>query len=194
MKKILTAVLFASLLAPAAWAAPQSFKVDGAHSAVTFSIRHFFSQVPGNFGKVSGQIVYDAENPAGSSVEIVVDATSISTANGDRDNHLRSPDFFDVAKFPTMTFKSTSVVAKDAKTLAVTGDLTIKGKTKRTTIDVKILGVMELGGGKAKGGFQADFVIDRKEFDITWNRTLDQGGTILGEEVETRVSIEADRQ
>jgi polyisoprenoid-binding protein YceI len=186
--------LLALTLAPAAWAAPQTWTVDSKHSGVTFEVRHFFSQVPGRFTDVSGKIVYDAENPSASSVEISIGATSINTDNADRDNHLRSPDFFDAEKFPTMTFKSTAVAAKDKNTLSVTGDLTVKGKTKRTTIEVKVLGIMELGGGKAKAGFQADFVIDRQEFGVSWNRTLDQGGTILGDEVSTRISVEADRQ
>lgn len=190
--KTLLMALVASTLPTAAQA--EAWKVDTVHSSVTFEIRHFFSNTTGRFTGITGDINYDVKNPAASTVEITIQATSINTDSTDRDGHLRSPDFFDVAQFPTATFKSTSVTAKDAKTLSVTGDLTIKGKTKRTTIEVQVLGVMELGGGKAKAGFSSEFTVDRKEFGVTWNKTLDQGGTVLGDDVKVRVQIEADRK
>jgi polyisoprenoid-binding protein YceI len=194
MKKVLLLALVALTALPmAASAKPDAFTVDTGHSGVSFQIRHFFSEVPGRFTDFTGKIVWDAEKPEASSVEITVQAKSINTDNTNRDGHLQSPDFFDVANHPTMTFKSTSVKAKDDKTLSVTGDLTVKGVTKKTTIEVVRLGVMELGGGKAKAGFKTSFTIDRKEFGITWNKTLDAGGTVLGDEVPVTVLIEADR-
>ena len=194
MKKTHFLAIAALLALPMTAAAkPDTFTVDTAHSGISFEIRHFFSEVPGRFTDFSGTIVWDAEKPEASTVEITVQAKSINTDNANRDGHLQSPDFFDVAKFPTLTFKSTAVKAKGPKTLEVTGDLTAKGITKRTTITVEVLGVMELGGGKAKAGFKTGFTINRQDFGISWNKTLDQGGTVLGEEVPVKVLFEADR-
>ena len=194
MKKVLFLALSALLALPlTATAKPDTFTVDAANSGISFTVRHFFSEVPGRFTDFSGAIVWDAENPEASSVEITVQSKSINTDNANRDGHLQSPDFFDVAKFPTITFKSTSIKAKDAKTLSVTGDLTAKGVTKRTTIEIEILGIMELGGGKTKAGFKTGFTINRQEFGISWNKTLDAGGTILGDDVTVKVNFEADR-
>lgn len=192
MKKTLLLALVGLTLPLAASA--EAWKVDAKHSGVSFEVRHFFSNTPGRFTDFSGDIHYDAKNPAASTVEFTVQATSINTDSADRDGHLRSPDFFDVAKFPVLTFKSTSVTAKDANTLAVTGDFTLKGITKRMTIDVKVLGSMELGGGKAKAGFETQFEINRQDFGVTWNKTLDQGGTVLGDTVKIRIQVEADRK
>ncbi len=194
MKKTLFLALSALLALPvAASAKPETYTVDAAHSGISFEVRHFFSEVPGRFTDFSGKIVWDAEKPEASSVDITVQSKSINTDNENRDGHLHGPDFFDVEKFPTLTFKSTSVKAKDAKTLTVTGDLTAKGITKKTTIEVQLLGVMELGGGKAKAGFRTAFTVNRQDFGISWNKTLDAGGTILGDEVPLRVNFEADR-
>lgn len=194
MKKKLILALAALVALPVvASAKPETYTVDAAHSGISFEIRHFFSEVPGRFTDFSGKIVWDAEKPETSSVEITVQSKSINTDNENRDNHLRTPDFFDVEKFPTLTFKSVSVKAKDAKTLTVLGDLTAKGVTKRTTIEVQLLGVMELGGGKAKAGFRTSFPVNRQDFGISWNKTLDAGGTVLGDEVPVKVLFEADR-
>lgn len=194
MKKALVLAFTALVALPiVASAKPDTFTVDTGHSGISFQVRHFFSEVPGRFTDFSGKIVWDAEKPEGSSVEITVQAKSINTDNENRDGHLRNADFFDVEKFPTFTFKSTSVKAKDAKTLTVQGDLTVKGITKRTSIEVQVLGVMELGGGKAKAGFKTEFTINRQDFGINWNKTLDQGGTVLGDEVKVNVLFEADR-
>lgn len=176
-------------LALAAPAAAEVWTIDKPHSNVGFSVRHFVSNVPGNFRDFHGQIVYDAENPAASSVEVTVQAASIDTANDQRDNHLRSPDFFEVEKHPTWSFKSKKVAPLGENTLAVTGDLTIKGVTKEVTVPVQVLGVM---GDKA--GFETEFTVDRKDYGIVWNRVLDAGGSILGEEVKIVLSIEANRQ
>ena len=194
MKKTHFLAIAALLALPmTATAKPDTFTVDTAHSGISFEIRHFFSEVPGRFTDFSGTIVWDAEKPEASTVEITVQAKSINTDNENRDGHLRNADFFDVEKFPTLTFKSTSVKAQGPKTLEVTGDLSAKGITKRTTITVEVLGVMELGGGKAKAGFKTGFTINRQDFGISWNKTLDQGGTVLGEEVPVKVLFEADR-
>lgn len=187
------AFLAAALVAVAGTPAfAAEWKVDAGHSQVAFEIRHFVSEVPGRFNEFTGAIQYDAAKPADSKVEFTVQAKSIDTANGDRDNHLRSADFFNVEKFPTLSFKSTSVKVDSANQLSVTGDFTMLGVTKSITIPVRILGVLETPRG-TKGGFKSQFVIARKDFGMVWNRALDAGGTILGEEVAITIGIEADK-
>lgn len=186
----LLALVFAALLALplAAAAETTTWSVDNPHSEVAFQVRHFFTPVRGQFNDFTGTIVYDPEEPSNSSVEMVVQAASIDTDNEKRDSHLRSPDFFAVEEHPTLSFKSKKVAAVGENNLAVTGDLTIRGTTKEVTIPVQVLGVM---GDKA--GFSTEFVIDRQEFGVNWNRTLDQGGTILGDEVSVDLAFEVNR-
>lgn len=194
MRRALTYALALALLLPAlAAAAPIVYKVDSDHSGVSFTIRHFVSNVPGRFKDFDGVIKYDPQNPSASSVNFTIQAASIDTDNADRDNHLRGADFFDAQKFPTLTFSSTSVKAIDADTLEVTGDLTMKGQTKKVTVPVEVLGSVKTPRGE-KAGFETSFKLDRKEYGITWNRALDTGGAILGDEVKVNISIEADRQ
>jgi polyisoprenoid-binding protein YceI len=193
-RKALVQALSLALLLPAFAAAdPVVYKVDSDHSGVGFTIRHFVSNVSGRFKDFDGVIKYDKANPAASSVSFTVQAKSIDTDNDDRDNHLRSGDFFETEKFPTWTFTSSSVKAVDADTLEVTGDMTIKGVTKKMTIPVDVLGSVKTPRGE-KAGFETSFKLDRKEYGITWNRALDTGGAVLGDDVKVVISIEADRQ
>lgn len=192
--KTLFAAALALLALPVlAAAAPAIYKVDPDHSGVNFTIRHFVTNVSGRFKDFDGTIKYDKQNPAASSVEFTIQTASIDTANTDRDGHLKSADFFEVEKFPTMSFASTGVKAKDADTLEVTGDLTIHGVTKRVTIPVEVLGTMAMPKGE-KAGFETSFTVNRKEYGIVWNRVLDAGGTILGDDVKISVAVEADKQ
>ncbi|MEA2564572.1 MAG: hypothetical protein QOH06_6076 [Acidobacteriota bacterium] len=197
MRRALTYALSLALLllvAPAITAAdPVVYKVDTDHSGVSFTIRHFVSNVPGRFKDFDGVIKYDKQNPAASSVNFTIQASSIDTDNTDRDNHLRGNEFFDVEKFPTLSFSSTSVKALDADTLEVTGELTMRGVTKKVTMPVELLGSVKTPRGE-KAGFETSFKLDRKEYGITWNRALDAGGAILGDDVKVNISIEADRQ
>lgn len=194
-RKALLPALGLALLLPAVsvMADPAVYKVDPDHSGVNFTIRHFVSNVSGRFKDFDGIVKYDKANPAASSVSFTIQAKSINTDNDDRDNHLRSADFFEVEKFATLTFTSTSVKAVDADTLEVTGDLTIKGVTRTVTVPVDLLGSVKTPRGE-KAGFESAFKIDRKEYGITWNRMLDTGGAILGDDVRIAISIEADRQ
>lgn len=192
-KTAFSALLLALTLPVLAAAEPAVYKVDPDHSGVSFTIRHFVSNVPGRFKDFDGTIRYDKQNPAASSVNFTVQAASIDTANDDRDKHLRSADFFDVEKFPTLTFSSTEVKAKDADTLEVTGDLTLHGTTKKVTIPVEVLGTMANPRGE-KAGFETSFTLDRKDYGVVWNRVLDAGGTVLGDDVKINIAIEADRQ
>ncbi|MDP9122898.1 MAG: YceI family protein [Acidobacteriota bacterium] len=181
------------LAAGLAVAEPVGYKVDADHSSIGFSIRHFVSDVDGRFKDFDGMVRYDKQNPAASSVQLNVRAASINTDNNDRDNHLRSPDFFDVQKFPAWTFTSTSVAVKDANTLNVTGDLTIHGVTKRVTLPVSVLGSVKVPKGE-KAGFKTSFTVDRKDYGVVWNRALEGGGAMLGDEVTISIKIEANRE
>jgi polyisoprenoid-binding protein YceI len=186
--KLPLALAVLALAVPASPAAADAWTIDRNHSQVGFSVRHLLTPVPGSFDTFEGRIDYDAENPAASTVEVTVDTTSIDTNNERRDNHLRSADFFDAANHPTLTFKSKKVAPLGENNLAVTGDLTIRGVTKEVTVPVEVLGVM---GDKA--GFLTEFTIDRKEYGVVWNRALDQGGSLLADEVKIVLTIEADR-
>lgn len=192
--RILAQALALTLLIPAfALAEVIPYKVDAVHSGVGFTIRHFVTNVPGRFKEFEGAIKYDPQNPAASSVQFTVKPASIDTGNNDRDQHLRSPDFFNVEKNPTWTFSSTKVAAKDKDTLDVTGDLTINGVTKTVTLPVEYLGAVKTPNGE-KAGFETTFTINRKDYGIVWNRVLDAGGTILGEDVKVNIAIEANRE
>ena len=191
-KAIIQALSLALLLPALAAAELAVYKVDAGHSGVNFTIRHFVTNTPGRFKDFDGTIKYDKQNPAASSVEFTIKTPSIDTDNDDRDNHLRGGDFFEVEKFPTMTFVSKKVAAKDADTLEVTGDLTIKGVTKPITIPVEVLGTAKTPNGE-KAGFESSFTINRKDYGISWNRVMDSGA-VLGDDVKVTVSIEANRQ
>ena len=183
-------LLILVLLLPApARAEPTVYKVDGDHSGVNFSIRHFVTNVSGRFRDFDGVIRYDKLNPAASSVELTVKAASIDTASNDRDEDLRSKKFFDVQTYPTLTFTSTRVAAKDAATLEVTGNLTLHGVTRQITLPVTVLGTMQAPRGE-KAGFETSFTVDRKEYGITWNNVLDSG-PMLGDQVRIHIDIEA---
>jgi polyisoprenoid-binding protein YceI len=194
MPRLLRAALPAlSLLvfAGPAPAAVEMLNIDQSHTNVGFSIRHFFTPVKGEFREVKGTIAYDLENPSQSKVEVTIPSASINTNHEKRDTHLRSADFFDAEKNPTITFVSKSI-ALDAKTNkgTMTGDLTMRGVTKPVTLDVEMLGIMGAGAGKV-AGFTARGKVNRKDYGILWNRTLDQGGTMLADDVDLNIDVEA---
>ena len=168
------------------------YEVDPDHSGVTFTIRHFVGNVPGRFNDFDGTVRYDRENPAASSVELTIRVASVDTGNDDRDSHLRSADFFDVERFPTMTFTGVSAEARDADTVEVTGDLTLHGVTRRIAVPVAVLGTVRGPRGE-KAGFEVAFTLRREDYGIVWNRVLDEGGAVLGDDVKVVVYIEADR-
>jgi polyisoprenoid-binding protein YceI len=196
IKKALPA-LAVLLLLPAAWrsaaAQPAVYKADPVHSEVGFSIRHLVSHVHGRFKEFDGTIKYDAQHPADSSVQFTVQAASIDTGNDSRDKDLRSPNFFDVEKFPTLSFASTKVVAKGNGAFDVTGNLSIHGVTKTVTIPAKFVGEVKSPMG-VRAGFESTFTINRLDYGVSWNRALEAGGTILGDEVNVTIAIEAVRQ
>ncbi|HKA36716.1 MAG TPA: YceI family protein [Thermoanaerobaculia bacterium] len=175
----------------------ETFNFDKAHTQVGFRIRHFVSKVEGRFNKFDGTILLDRQNPGASKVDLTIQADSIDTNNENRDKDLRSENFFDVAKFPTITFKSTKVVAKGNDAYDVTGDFTMHGVTKTITVPVKHTGFLKVPGRSGMGekaGFEITFPLNRKDYGITWNRALDAGGTMLSDDVDISVQVEANKQ
>lgn len=188
---LLIALLLGSGLMATAAAATEIYEVDVVHSAVAFKVRHLVSKTSGRFDQFGGTLKFDADKPEKSSIELVIQATSIDTDNEDRDAHLRGPDFFDVENFPTITFKSTKIEpAGEENLFKVTGDFTLHGVTKSIVIDVELLGFGETSMFGRRGGFGAETTINRKDFGIVWNKALDKGGAILGEQVEIDVTLE----
>ena len=179
------------LFAAQAFAAPQVYEIDPVHSRVEFTIRHMFSKVTGNFGTFKGTIRYDAADPAASSVNAEIDASSIDTNNERRDGHLKSPDFFDVAKYPTITFTSTKVKTDSDGKIKVEGTLTMHGVQKQVNLDVAYLGAGPGLDGVVRSGFEGLTKVDRKDYGIVWNKALDKGSTLLGDDVQISLEIEA---
>lgn len=174
-------------------AAGEAWTIDKNHSSATFKVRHITANVVGQFREFDGAITLDRAKPAQSSVEFTIQSKSIDTGNANRDEHLRSADFFDVAKFPTISFKSTSVQPKSATEFDVTGDLTLHGVTKRVTLPVSFLGFAKGPRGE-KAGFEIETTLNRKDYGIVWNRALDEGGFILGDDVKVTINLEVDRK
>jgi polyisoprenoid-binding protein YceI len=174
---------------------PATYDIDGSHSRVGFSVRHMMvSTVRGEFKKFTGTAYIDEKNPASSKVSLEADVTSIDTGEPKRDAHLKSPDFFDAAKFPKLTFASTSV-SRAAGGYSVKGDLTIHGVTKPVTLDVEALSPeMKDPWGGLRRGTHARAKIDRKDFGLTWNKALETGGAVVGDEVTLDLDVELLKQ
>ena len=189
-----TPIALAFTLAASATFAQDVYNVDKTHSEVTFRVRHFVSKVSGRFDDFSGTINVIPGKPAASSVEFAIKSASINTANTGRDTHLKSADFFDVEKNPEITFKSTKIAPVDADTFNVTGIFTMHGTAKEITIPVDFGGYIKDQRGTEKAGFSLATKINRKDYGIVWNQTLDSGGVMLGDEVEITVNIEANKK
>jgi polyisoprenoid-binding protein YceI len=186
----LTAFAVAVLVSASAFAA-DTFNIDRSHSNATFKVRHMMSSTTGNFGDFKGVVVVDREAPAKSSVEFTISAASINTGTEDRDKHLRSADFFDVAQYPEITFKSTKVEPTKTKDLYnVTGNFSLHGVTKVVTLPVTFLGFAKDPWGNERAGFELQTTIDRKDYNMTWNKVLDQGGMLLSDEVKIDINLE----
>ena len=171
--------------------AGDTYRIDPVHSEVGFKVRHFLSKTPGRFSKFQGTIQMDEKDISKSSVEVSIDVASISTDNEGRDKHLKSPDFFDVEKFPAITFKSTAVKEVAKGKLEITGDFTMHGVTKRITFPITNLGTQASPMGVRGGFVDGTLKINRKDFGVLWNKTLDSGGTMLSDEVEIALNVEA---
>ena len=192
MKKSLLLVLtFSFIFYNPFLALATSFKLDTVHSNVGFTVRHLMvSKVRGNFNNYNGTIEFDKNKKKLVSLTAVIKVKSINTRNKKRDGHLKSPDFFNVAKFPTMKFKSTKITQK-GEDITLVGDLTMKGVTKNITLKGTFNGMIEGRGGKQHLGFEAEGSLSRKAFGITWNKVLDQGGVAVGDKVTIILDIEA---
>lgn len=162
-----------------------TWNLDQAHSVAEFKVKHMMiSNVKGHFAKVSGTLTLDTSNLANSKVETSVDVASVETRDAQRDAHLKSADFFDVEKFPTMAFKSTSVKSTGDGELAVEGDLTIHGVTRKATFAVEgPTAPAKDPWGNTRIGITATTKINRRDFGLTWNAALETGGILVGEEV-----------
>lgn len=187
-------LLFAlSLAAPAAAAEPAPplvLSVDGAHSSVSFRIRHLLSRVEGRFTAFEGTLSGDPAKPEQARVSFTIRTASVDTAIPDRDKHLKSPDFFDAEKYPEITFHSTAIRKRGENLYDVEGDFTMHGVTRRLVLPVTFLGTMKDPWGNPKYAFSLETKLDRKDFGILWNKVLDQGGTVLGDTVEVSIELE----
>ena len=183
--------LTAALLVVPSLAGAASYELDPAHSTVQFSVRHMMvSNVRGEFREVSGSLEFDEKDLAKSSIDVSINAKSISTANEKRDEHLRNADFLDVEKFPTITFKSKKFV-KTGNGHKVTGDLTLHGVTKEVVLNVDgpTKEVKDPWGG-IRIGASATAKINRKDFGLTWNKAMEAGGVVVGDEISIQLEVE----
>lgn len=171
----------------------KTYQVDPVHSTVGFMIRHLVGRVEGRFNRFSGTISMDSNALETLKVEFAIEADSVNTDNEHRDTHLRGADFFDVENFPTMTFVSHRSEPLGPREFQVQGTLTLHGISQEMSIPVTLLGVGEGTQGEV-AGFASEFTINRKDFGIVWNSLLDRGGTMLGDEVRVRLSVEAAAQ
>ena len=183
-------VMFVALLTTSVVLAADTYTIDPMHTSFSFTVKHMMiSNVPGEFNKFDGQIIYGPSDLANSKANVTIDVSSINTHIDQRDAHLKSPDFFDAAKFPTITFVSTKFTPT-----SITGNLTMKGVTKEITVPVTISGpVKTMMGGNAIG-ITGSVTINRQDYGINWNKTLDQGGVAVSNDVAITISIEADQK
>jgi polyisoprenoid-binding protein YceI len=168
------------------------WEIDPAHSSAQFAVRHLMvSTVRGEFGKMTGTLTLDEQDPTKSMIEATIDTASINTRIAKRDDHLKSPDFFDVAKYPTITFKSKKIEAAGEGKFKVTGDLTLHGVTKDVVLNIEgspkptkdPMGKLRIGGG-------ATTRINRKDFGLSYNKALETGGVLIGEDVDITIDVE----
>jgi len=169
-----------------------NWNFDLAHSSVNFHVRHLMvSKVHGRFTLWGGTLVIDEEDITRSHIDVTIDAASVDTREDKRDAHLRSPDFFDVERFPTLTFKSTRIEKLGEDEVAITGDLTLHGVTRSVKLAVELGGQAKDPWGGIRTGFSAKTTINRKDFGLGWNTVLEAGGMLVGEKVEITLEIEA---
>jgi polyisoprenoid-binding protein YceI len=180
--------LIYTLSLPSVWA--DNYVIDPDHSGVSFTIRHLLSKVKGNFNEFEGSFVYDPDHPELWKAEATIQAASIDTNVAQRDKHLRSADFFDVEKYPTITFKSLKVTNVTPTNAKVEGLLNMHGVEKPVTLDLEIHGVAKDPWGNVRSGFTATGKVNRKDFGLTWNQALETGQLLVGEEVEINIEVE----
>jgi polyisoprenoid-binding protein YceI len=168
-----------------------TWKIDPAHSSVEFAVRHLMiTTVRGRFTGVQGTVDDDGADPAKSAVDVVIDPATIDTREAQRDAHLRSADFFDVEKFPTMTFRSTGIDGRPGERFKLTGELTIHGVTRPVVLDVESEGQVKDAWGGLRSGFTATTKIKRSDFGLTWNQLLEAGGMAVSDDVKISLDIQ----
>jgi len=192
MKRSLAILIAALTLAIPVFSYGATWQIDPDHSSIQFKVRHLtVSNVKGDFGKAKGVVTLDDKDITQLKVELIIDASSVNTNHVKRDEHLRGPDFFDVAKYPTLTFVSKRVIQTDANRLKVIGDLTIRGVAREITIDVEgPTPEVKDPGGNFRRGATGTARINRKDFGMAWNRVLDTGGLVVSDEVDIYVEVE----
>jgi len=172
-----------------------SWQLDKAHSSINFSVRHMMiSTARGRFEEFDGTFEVNEADPRQSKIEVQIQAASINTKDAQRDGHLKSPDFFDVEKYPVISFKSKRVEKVSGQNVRLVGDLTIKDITKEVALDVEYAGQAKSPWGTINAGFTAQTKINRKEWGLTWNVALETGGMLVGEEVTISIELELVKQ
>ncbi len=167
------------------------WQLDPTHSSAEFAVRHMMvATVKGSFKTLSGRVDLDETAWENSRIEAEIEAASVDTGVADRDAHLRSPDFFDVANHPKITFRSTGIEPAGEDRGQIHGDLTIHGVTKPVTLDVEYLGEVKDPWGNRRRGYAAETTLNRKDFGMTWNMVLDTGGVLVGEKIKVSLNIE----
>ena len=190
MRKIFSALMFV-LLASTVQLGPDPYTLDKAHTQIGFTVSHLvISNVHGNFRSFNGTVAYDPNDATKSAIDVHIDSASVTTGDDKRDGHLRSPDFFDVEKFPELTFKSTRIEKKD-NGYAAYGPLTIHGVTKEVAIPFTIAGTVKDLGGKTRLVAQGGVTVNRKDYGLVWNKTLESGGMLVGDDVKIELMVEA---
>ena len=173
---------------------PEIYAIDKSHSEVTFQVRHLVTKVRGRFTDFEGMVHIDREQPERSTVAFSIDAASVDTDVADRDTHLKSPDFFDVATYPRITFVSSRITPRGVDRYDVIGTLTLRGVARELTLSVTFLGWARDPWGNERAGFELETKLDRKDYGIVFNAALDNGGLLLGDEVRVTINIEAIHQ
>ena len=169
-----------------------TWKFDPAHTSASFSARHMMvTTVRGTFAPPTGTLEFDPANPAAAHVHAEIDATTLTSGVTDRDNHLRSADFLDVANFPKITFNSTKVQVTGDDTADVTGDLTIRGVTRPVVLKTEYLGKVASPFGDTRAGFSASTKINREDWGLNWNVAIEAGGVLVGKEIKIELELEA---
>jgi polyisoprenoid-binding protein YceI len=168
-----------------------NWQIDNAHSRIQFTARHLmFSKVRGTFKEFSGTVDFNEEDPVQSVIEVIIDAASLDTGAADRDGHLRSPDFFNVAEYPQAIFRSTRIESEDGRNGRLMGNLTIKNITKEVAVEVSFLGSEKNPWGVSTAHFEGSTTIDRRDWGLTWNQALESGGVLVGDNVQIDVELE----
>jgi len=196
LSRTLIAAVSAAVLSLPAAAAPSQWVIDSHHSSAQFAVKHLMiSTVRGEFHGVNGTVNWDDQDITKSTVDVTIDATSVDTREPDRDKDLKSENFFDVAKYPTMTFKSKKIEQAGAGKLKVTGDLTMHGVTKEVTLDIEgPTPPIKDPWGKTRVALNATGTINRQDFGVKWNKTMDGGGVVVSDNVNITIDAELVKQ